>query len=150
MSYFFKIAKKAKYFLPTSPHVPFKCCFSCHTKLNPCMEFGKNLDFCIRMFFLKTLSFQACFWKKLIRAFMIFSWYCLSYSYSPHTKQPQGGTESTFLTCKLFHFCFPLYPLRLRQRSLRDLACRLPYSWLFVQCSISYFHDDPSRVILHI
>ena len=37
-------------FLPTSPDVPFKYCFSFQTKLNPCMEFRKNLSKCIIFF----------------------------------------------------------------------------------------------------
>ena len=30
------------YFLPASPHVPFKYCFSCQTELNPWVEFRKK------------------------------------------------------------------------------------------------------------
>ena len=137
MSYFFKIAKKAKYFLPTSPHVPFKCCFSCHTKLNLCMEFGKNLDFCIRMFFLKTLSFQACFWKKLIRAFMIFSWYCFVIFLQPAYQAATGGYWEHFFNLQALSLWLPT----LSFTSTPEIAKRpcVQATIYLIICTVLYF-----------
>ena len=47
------------YFLPTSPHMPFKYCFPFQTKLNPCMEFKEKFEQVYDTFF---------YLKKLIAA----------------------------------------------------------------------------------
>ena len=48
-----KKSRVSEYFLPTSPHIPFKNCFPFQTKLNPCMEFKEKLEpECIILFFI--------------------------------------------------------------------------------------------------
>ena len=34
----------SEYFLPSSPHIPLKYCFSFQTKLNPCMKFKEKFE----------------------------------------------------------------------------------------------------------
>ena len=60
-----------EHFLLTSPHTPFKYCFSFQTKLNPCMDLKKGLGKCIvTLYYKKLIAAIHCTYKAELQSYL--------------------------------------------------------------------------------